>query len=90
MYIGRVTGTVVATIHDHTFDAHKMLLVTRLDLDGSETAEYDIAVDLVQAGVGDVVLILDEGNSGRQLLGREPDGVIRTCIVGIIDEVDIA
>jgi microcompartment protein CcmK/EutM len=89
MYIGRVTGTVVATIHDRTFDAHKTLLVTRLGLDGRETAEYDIAVDLVQAGVGDIVLILDEGNSGRQLLGQEPDGVIRACIVGIVDEVDV-
>jgi ethanolamine utilization protein EutN len=43
----------------------------------------------VQAGVGDVVLVLDEGNSARQIVGREPDGAIRAVIVGIVDEVDI-
>jgi microcompartment protein CcmK/EutM len=89
MYIGRVTGTVVATIHHQTFDAHKTLLVDMLDLDGQPTGYYDIAVDVVQAGVGDVVLVLDEGNSARQLVGQEPDGAIRAVIVGVVDEITV-
>ena len=90
MYIGRVTGTVVATIHEETFDRHKTLLVDRLDLDGQPTGYYDIAVDVVQAGVGDVVLVLDEGTGARQIIGKEPDGVIRAVIVGVVDEITIS
>ncbi len=62
-------------------------MVDKLDLDGQPTAKYDIAVDMVQAGVGDRVLVLDEGNSARQIVDREPMGAIRAVIVGIVDEV---
>ncbi|RPI50705.1 MAG: hypothetical protein EHM56_10495 [Chloroflexi bacterium] len=89
MYVGRVGGTVVATIKDPVFAGHKLLLVDRLALDGQPTGKYDIAVDIVQAGIGDLVLVLDEGNSARQLLGREPLGAIRAVIVGIVDEVEV-
>ena len=65
----------------------KLLLVERLSPDGRPDAKYDIAVDVVQAGVGDTVLVLDEGNSARQIVGREPDGAIRALIVGIVDQV---
>jgi ethanolamine utilization protein EutN len=89
MYIGRVSGTVVATIKNELYMGRKLLVVDRLNLQGRATQKYDIAVDLVQAGVGDVVLVLDEGNSARQIVGCEPDGAIRAVIVGIVDEVDI-
>jgi microcompartment protein CcmK/EutM len=89
MYIGRVSGTVVATIKNELFESRKLLVVDRLDLDGKATPKYDIAVDMVQAGVGDVVLVLDEGNSARQILDREPLGAIRAVVVGIVDEVTI-
>ena len=89
MYIGRVSGTVVATIKNELFQGRKLLVVDRLNLQGQPTARYDIAVDMVQAGVGDLVLVLDEGNSARQIVGREPNGAIRAVIVGIIDQVDI-
>lgn len=89
MYVGQVAGTVVATIKHHVFQGHKLLLVERLDLAGQATPKYDIAVDSVQAGVGDRVLVLDEGNGARQVLNVEPWGPVRCVIVGIIDEVDI-
>ncbi len=90
MYIGRVSGTVVATIKNELYRGHKLLVVDKLDLHGRPTTKYDIAVDMVQAGVGDVVLVLDEGNSARQIVGREPDGAIRAVIVGIVDQVELA
>jgi microcompartment protein CcmK/EutM len=90
MYIGRVSGTVVATIKNELYKGRKLLVVDRLDLQGQPTGKYDIAVDRVQAGPGDLVLVLDEGNSARQIVGREPDGAIRAVIVGIVDEVDVA
>lgn len=89
MYIGRVSGTVVATIKNELYEGRKLLVVDKLDLEGQPTTKYDIAVDMVQAGVGDCVLVLDEGNSARQIVDREPDGAIRAVIVGIVDEVTI-
>ena len=89
MYIGRVSGTVVATIKNETLAGHKLLLVEKLNLQGQPTAKYDIAVDVVQAGVGDLVLVLDEGNSARQILGIEPLGAVRAVIVGIVDAIEI-
>jgi microcompartment protein CcmK/EutM len=102
MYVGRVNGTVVATIKNDTFQGRKLLIVEKLDLAGLRAlsagqtiesrlkAKYDIAVDMVQAGMGDVVLVLDEGNSARQIVDREPNGAIRAVVVGIVDEVTLA
>ena len=90
MYIGWVSGTVVATIKNELFEGRKLLVVDRLDLEGRPTSKYDIALDMVQAGVGDLVLVLDEGNSARQIVDREPLGAIRAVIVGIVDEVTVA
>ncbi len=102
MYVGRVNGTVVATIKDETFRGHKLLLVEKLDLlglravAGGRPAErrpggrYDIAGDVVQGGGGDVVGVMVAGNSARQILGCEPNGAVRAVIVGIVDEVALA
>lgn len=89
MYIGRVFGNVVATIKHPTFARHKLLLVERLAPDGTPTPRYDICVDTVQAGVGDTVLVLDEGNGARQVLGQVPHGAVRAVIVGVVDRVDV-
>ena len=88
MYIGRVAGNVVATIKDEAFTGRKLLLVERLDLSGRESGDYDICVDVVQAGPGDQVLVLDEGNGARQILGRK-EAPVRAVIIGIIDAVTI-
>lgn len=90
MYIGRVKGTVVSTIKHDLFDGRKLLMVTRLDLNGEETAYYDIALDDVHAGVGDVVVVLDEGGSARQVMGKRGTGPARAIIIGIVDRVTVA
>lgn len=89
MYIGRVVGTVVATIKDEAFYGRKLLLVDRLGLDGEPDGWYDIAVDVVQAGVGDRVMVIDEGNGARQILKREI-APVRAVIVGVVDDVELA
>ncbi len=89
MYIGRVTGTVTSTIKHKLYNGHKLLLVTRLNLDGSETSAYDICLDAAQAGVGDVVVVLDEGSSTRQIIGKRGTGPARAIIVGIVDAVEL-
>jgi ethanolamine utilization protein EutN len=88
VYIGKVAGTVVATIKIPHLDAHKLLLVDQLDLRGQETGTYDIAVDVAQAGPGDTVLVIDEGNGARQVLGLDP-GAVRAVIVGVVDEITL-
>ena len=67
----------------------KLLLVDRLDLEGRAGEEYDICVDVAQAGVGDTVLVIDEGNGARQALNI-PDGAVISVIVGIVDSVYLA
>ena len=89
MYIGQVAGSVVATIKHEAFAGRKLLLVERLDLDGQPTADYDICVDVAQAGVGDRVLVLDEGNGARQVLNMKV-APIRAVVVGVVDEVTLA
>ncbi len=90
MYIGQVAGTVVATLKHPFFVGRKLLWVERLDLTGCVAGRYDIAIDTVQAGVGDRVLVLDEGNSARQVCDVEPWGPVRAVIVGVIDEIDLS
>jgi microcompartment protein CcmK/EutM len=89
MYIGKVIGTVVSTIKISHLDSRKLLLVDQLDLAGQETGYYDIAVDVAQAGPGDTVLVIDEGNGARQILNLDP-GAIRAVIVGVVDEVALS
>lgn len=93
MYIGKVVATVVATVKHPTFDSYKLLLVEMLELDGQSTPKYDICVDSVQAGVGDRVLVMDEGSGAKQILGQKAEsgqGAVRAVVVGIVDAVHIA
>lgn len=89
MYVGKVIGSVVATIKISHLEGRRLLLVNRLDLDAQETGDYDIAVDVAQAGPGDTVLVIDEGNGARQILGIDP-GAVRAVVVGVVDEVALA
>lgn len=88
MYIGRVSGTVVATVKHEAFNGRKLLIVDRLDIDGEPSGSYDICVDVVQAGIGDRVLVLDEGNGARQIL-KQQVAPIRAVVVGIVDDVAV-
>ncbi len=88
MKIGRVTATVVATVSVPDLDGRRLLLVDLLDPEGTPTGKTTIAVDAVDAGAGETVLLLDEGNSARQVLGA-PEAPIRAVIVGIVDAVTV-
>jgi ethanolamine utilization protein EutN len=86
MKVAQVAGTVVSTISHPFFDGKRLLLCELLDAVG-EPAGYTIAVDRVDAGVGDMVLILDEGSSARQFFDLDT-GPVRAVIAGIVDDVD--
>ncbi|MGD2102306.1 MAG: EutN/CcmL family microcompartment protein [Acidimicrobiia bacterium] len=87
MKVGRVAGTVVSTINIALLEDHRLLLCDLFDIDGKPDG-YTIAIDVVDAGVGETVLILDEGNSARQILGRDW-GAIRAVVVGVVDELSV-
>jgi microcompartment protein CcmK/EutM len=86
MFLARVVGDVVATIKHPALEQRKLLLVQPLTGDGAPVGRPSIAVDSVDAGVGDHVLVVDEGNGAAQVLQR-PRGPIRTVVVGVVDEV---
>ena len=86
MKIGRVAGTVVSPISHPFFDGQRLLLCDLVDPAGTADG-YLIAVDVVDAGVGDQVLICDEGTSARQIFEIDT-GPIRSVIVGIIDAIN--
>ena len=88
MKLARVVGTVISTINVPIFDGRKLLLCDLLAPEGAAAGGYLIAVDTVGAGVGETVLLLDEGNSARQILG-EQDAPVRTLVVGIVDHVEL-
>jgi microcompartment protein CcmK/EutM len=84
--LARVVGTVVSTINAPDLDDRTLLLCDLLDPSGAPAGGYLIAVDSVGAGAGETVLLLDEGNSARQVLDA-PGAPIRTVVVGIVDDV---
>ncbi len=87
MILGRVAGEIHSTINHPFYDARKLLVVDRTDPEGRATGDYLIAVDAVDAGVGQQVLVLDEGNGARQVLASSV-GPVRSVVVGIIDHVE--
>jgi len=84
----RVKGNIVATVKHPAFHARKLMIVQPLDEAQRDVGDAFIAVDLAQAGPGDVVLVMQEGNGVRQLL-KDPKAPIRSVIVGIVDSVDV-
>jgi ethanolamine utilization protein EutN len=88
MKIGRVAGTVVSTISHPIFDDRRLLMCDLLDAIGNDTGGYLICVDAVGAGAGETVLIVDEGNGARQVVG-DPHAPIRAVVVGIVDELTV-
>lgn len=85
MYLARVVGTVVATRKDDRLEGCKLLVVQPLDESGRESGKCVVAVDTVQAGNGEVVLVVT-GSSAR-MTSRTKDSPTDASIVGIVDTV---
>jgi len=83
--IGRVVGTVVSTISSPVFEGRRLLLCDLLDASGRPDGSYLICVDTVGSGAGEAVLIIDEGNSARQVIGMSP-APVRAIVVGVVDQ----
>jgi ethanolamine utilization protein EutN len=88
MLIGRVIGDVVATQKAPSHEGRKILLVQPVNLDGSDRGEEVLALDAVDAGVGDRVLVATEGWSAMTAVGRE-QAPIDMAVVGVIDSINL-
>ena len=85
---GKVVGDVVATQKTPSHVGRKILIVQPLQLDGTNRGEAVLALDSVDAGVGDRVLLVTEGFSAMTAVGR-PNSPIDMAVIGIIDTVDL-
>jgi len=84
--LGIVRGNLVSTINHPFYDNRKLLVIDRCNEDWTPTGKYLVAVDAVGAGVGERVLVLDEGTGARQVFGDKA-GPVRSAVVGIVDDV---
>lgn len=88
MLLARIVGTVVATRKDPRLVGSKLLLARAVDPKGKAEGNYLVAIDTVDAGVGDTALIVS-GSSARLAVGMK-DLPVDAAVVGIVDAVDVA
>jgi microcompartment protein CcmK/EutM len=86
MKLARVIGNVVATCKVPAYKGHKLLIVQPVDEQGNDISQSFLSMDTVNAGPGDLVLVEQEGNAARQLLGSQDDP-FHSVIVGVVDNV---
>jgi ethanolamine utilization protein EutN len=89
MKLCRVLGSVVATAKHPHYEGRKLFVVQPIDEKGEPKGSSYLAVDTVQAGAGDSVLVLTEGTGVRQILKLQGAVPIRSLIVGVVDEVAV-
>lgn len=88
MQLCKVTGTIVATQKNRTLKDQRILLVQPLTLDGKPSGKDILALDTVDAGVGDTVLVVQEGQAAAQLLKRQ-DVPVHSMVVAVVDGLDV-
>lgn len=88
MLICQVVGEIVSTIKDSHLMNYKLLIVQPLNLKGEPDSASIIAVDIVDAGLEDFVLVNKEGGSARTLLNDDKIP-LQAVVVGVIDDLDI-
>ena len=87
MRLGKIIGTVVSTTKAKGYEAKKILVVQPLDANQKAAGISFLAIDAVQAGVGDIVLTIEEGNSARQVIEDEDTVTVKTVVAAIVDDI---
>ena len=88
MLIGRVIGELVATHKHPSHEGRKVLLVQPLNLDGSDRGDAMLALDAVDAGIGDRILLATDGWAASSATGR-PQSPIDMAVIGFIDQIEV-
>ena len=87
MILARITGVVVAPQKDAEFEGHRLLIAHPIDLEGRLTGSSFLALDRVDAGDGDHVLVNREGSGARLMFGRDRIPV-QAVVVAVVDGWD--
>ena len=88
MILARVTGNVVATQKDRRYEGGRIMVVQPINLDGSNTGEELLALDSVDSGVGDTVIVVREGWSASTSATGHPGAAIDSARVGVVDTIE--
>ncbi|MCL5029060.1 MAG: EutN/CcmL family microcompartment protein [Bacteroidetes bacterium] len=89
MLLAKVKGNIVSTQKNSNLVSHKLLIIHQIDLYGNYIGKKDvIALDLLDAGIGDTVLVVQEGSAIKQILGHRK-APVHTMIVAIVDQIEI-
>jgi microcompartment protein CcmK/EutM len=89
LLLAKVKGNVVSTQKNSYLKGHKLLIVHPVDLSGEYLGKKDIiALDLIDSGIGDTVLVVQEGAAVMQILGHRK-APVHTMIVAVIDNIEI-
>ena len=88
MLLARVVGNVVATQKNAKLEGSKLLLVQPEDVNGAPRGAAVLAIDGVDAGVGDRVLLIQDGRSAQLVLGRGV-AAVDAAVIGVVDEVEL-
>lgn len=88
MILAKVKGNVVSTQKNEHLVGNKLMVVHPVDLNGTMIGEKDVvAIDLIDSGIGDTVLLVQEGDAVQQILGHR-NAPVHSIIVAIVDKID--
>lgn len=90
MIIAKITGNIVSTVKYSDYEAHKLFIVRQVGVDGKVSGPEIVALNGVEvpAGVGDIVLVDQEGGGARQLAEIDHIGPIEATIAAVVDHID--
>jgi len=88
MILARVVGNVVATQKDHRYEGGRIMIVQPINPDGSDAGTEMLALDSVDAGTGDIVIVVREGWSASTASTGVAGAAIDSAIVGVVDRID--
>lgn len=89
MILARVVGNVVATQKDERYEGGRILVVQPINPDGTAAGDELLALDSVDAGVGDTVIVVREGWSASTASTGAPGAAIDSAIVGVVDTIEL-
>ena len=89
MILAKVKGNLVSTQKNSYLVGHKLLLVHPIDFDDNFIGKNDVvAIDVVNAGIGDTVLLVQEGKAVQQILGHK-NAPVHSVVVAVVDSIDV-
>jgi len=86
--LGRVVGNVVATQKNDRYEGSRVMIVEPIGLEGERSGAEFLALDSVDSGPGDVVLVVREGWAASTAATGRPQAAIDSAIIGVVDHID--